>query len=220
MTPLRITFTLDRPMRVPEFPIHLDALLAWSAVMAAGDMGHDDPLLAQEDLPLASEGQGTDAVWCASQLLYRPRSTPELIALTKRYELEAIARRQGEVIAGGPTKIPMGTGPYKAFVLGEPVVWVDRAVAYAIGDAGRIKDLLARITHIGKRRGIGMGRVSATDITPDARAESAWRYRVMPTPCDGYEAIEAVTRPPYWNRANRRIAYIPTHIDGDLYAQS
>ena len=220
MTPLRISFTLDRPMRVPEFPIHLDALLAWSAVKEAEDMGHDTPFDAQEHLPLAREGQGDDAVWCASQLLYRPLSTPEHVTLVKRYELDAIARRQGSLIAGGPNKIPMGTGPYKAFVLGEPVVWVAGVVAYALGEAERIGELLTRITHIGKRRGIGMGRVSATDIQADARAEHAWRYRIMPTPCEGYEPIEAAIRPPYWQRESRRIAYIPTHIDGELYASA
>lgn len=220
MTPLRITFTLDRPMRVPEYPIHLDALLAWAVVTEAGTMGHDNPLDAQEQLPLASEGAGEGAVWCASQLIFRPESSADPLLLTKRFELEAIARKQGTLIAGGPTKIPMGTGPYKAFVLNEPMAWVSCAVAYAVGEAERIGVLLKRITHVGKRRGIGMGRVSAIDIAADARATHAWRCRIMPTPMEGYEAIEATTRPPYWKRENRRVAYIPTHIDGDLYAQS
>lgn len=218
MKPLRITFTLNRPLRHPEYPIHLDALLAWAAVREAERAGSPDPLAAQEHLPLASHGAGADAVWCASQLIFAPIEPPHTHLLVKRFELDALASGRGKVFSSGRNVFTPGSGPFKAFMVMHPMVWTRQVVAYAVGDPERIRELLAAVQSIGKLRRLKMGNIVSRDMVEDERAHAAWRYRVMPAPEPGYAALEANTRPPYWDRTARRVAYAPIEIPGDLHA--
>lgn len=216
MQPLRITLALNRPLVVPDDPIHLDALLAWAAVDQATQEGRDDPLAAQEALPLRREGEGVDAVWCASQLLYTPLDTPQRMLMTKRFELMDFARAKGKVYDGGPNKFTPGTGPYKSFVLNVPLVWTERVVAYCIGDPEAVAALLARVHSVGKYARMNMGAITQRTVAVDARAETGWRYRTMSTPEADFAPVEATTRPPYWRREQRRLAYRPLTIPEDL----
>lgn len=216
MEPLRIEWTLARPLRVPEMPIHADALLAWAAVREAEEAGHPEPLSAQDDLPLASEDGDGGAVWCASQLLWANLAPPQQMLTTKRFEADELATRRGKVYVGGPVALPQGTGPYKGFVITTPTVWTSRVVAYVVGERGRVTELLARVTHIGKQRRIGLGLISSASVVDDPTASERWRFRVMPRPQPGYEPIVAVTRPPYWAQERRQAAWMPLTIPNEV----
>lgn len=217
MEPLRIEWTLVRPLRVPEMPIHADALLAWAAVREAEEAGHPEPISAQEDLPLAHEAGEGGAVWCASQLLWTNLAPPQQLLTTKRFEIDELATRRGKVYAGGPNAMTQGTGPYKSFVITTPVVWTSRVVAYVVGERARLTELLARITHLGKQRRIGLGRISTVSVVDDPTAAERWRLRVMPRPEPGYEPIMAVTRPPYWALERRQPAWAPLNIPTEVF---
>ena len=219
MQPLRINFTLERPMRVPEYPIHLDALLAWASVHLADQAGSAEPYAAQDDLPLQEHGEGDDRVWCASQLLFVPLAPPEQWVMTKRFESDSLAARKGTVFTDGPNKLTQGTGPFKSFMWSESVQWVETVTAYAVGDPAKIESLLAEVKSIGKLRRHYMGAIVSRAITEDARAYEAWKLRVMPTHEPGYEPVQATTRPPYWDRTKQRIAYRPLTIPEDVHAQ-
>lgn len=216
-SPLKITFRLDRPIRCPEYPIHLDALLAWAAVREAEEAGHPHPLEAQENLPLAfEEGEG-GTIWCASHLMWQPLAPPEQVFLTKRFELENLARRKGKVYEGGPNLMTQGTGPYKSFVLQVPTVWTTHVVAYALGDPDRITSLLSKVTHLGKMRRIGLGQIATRHVDLDSKAEHFWKLRIMPRAMPGYEPIFAVTRPPYWGTERRQPAWVPMNIPQEVF---
>jgi len=216
MKPLRVEFRLVRPMRYPESPIHLDALLAWCAVREAEDAGDPDPLAAQERLPLAEDDGEGGRVWCASHLIWQATAPPRQMVITKRFEPEEYARRRGNVFVGGPNIWTQGSGPYKAFVIHHPVIVVDSVSAYCIGDPARIAELLARIQSIGKLRRIGQGMVSGLTVIPDDRAATAWRVRVMPRPVEGYAQSMATTRPPYWRREACQAAWVPITIPEEI----
>lgn len=217
MIPLRVAFRLIRPMCVPAHPIHLDALLAWASVQEAERLGREDAFAAQDDLPLEEYRSNGQKVWCASQLLITPQSPPMQMVMTKRFEIDALARAKGKAFSGGPNKLAMGTGPYKAFVINQPIQWTDTVVAYAIGERERVIELLAYIHSIGKQRRNQMGKISTCTVTEDVRANRAWKLRLMPDPMDGYLPIEATIAPPYWDKTRRQRAYQPINIPGDIY---
>lgn len=197
--------------------MHLDALLAWSAVREAEEAGHPSPLDAQESLPLASDAGEGGAVWCASQLMWQPLAPPNQMMVTKRFELEELARRKGKVYEGGPNQMTPGTGPYKSFMFHVPTVWASQVVAYAIGNLSEVDRLLSRVTHIGKMRRIGLGQIGHYQVDVDQEAERFWKLRIMPRALDGYEPIMAVTRPPYWGSERRQPAWVPMNIPQEVF---
>lgn len=215
--PVKVSFQLTRPMRSPEHPIHLDALLAWSAVREAEEAGHPEPLEAQHQLPLQDQDGPGGKVWCASQLMWQPLAPPEQIFMTKRFELDELASRRGKVYQGGPNVMTQGTGPFKSFVLQAPVVWTRQVVAYGIGDLDRIRQLLARVTHLGKLRRIGLGQIGRYEVEHDPAAEIYWPLRVMPRQVEGYEPMIAVTSPPYWELERRQPAWVPMQIPQEVF---
>jgi len=212
MKPLRVTFTLERPMHPPEMPIHLDALLAWAAVREAEEIGDPDPLAAQERLPLQHEDGPGGAVWCASQVVLSQQGPPQQIFRTKRFEVAPMALAKDRVYAGGANVLTQGTGPFKSFVLPTSVIWSPTAMAWCLGEADRMTELLSRVRSLGKHRGIMLGAITSCTVVEDASARARWRLRVMPRPVEGYVEIEAVTRPPYWQSVRRQPAWMPLQL--------
>ena len=68
---------------------------------------------------------------------------------------------------------------------------------YVVGDADRIRQLLARVTHIGKKRSQGHGRVREWIVEPSS--EDLSDRRPIPSK-DGVEVCGL--RPPYWWHGN------------------
>lgn len=204
MQPLQVTFEIDTPMRAPEEPIHLDALLAWAAVEEAGG-----DIAAQERLPLeryeAKDGQW---VWCASRVIPRVLFRDQMPAI-RAFRPADWARAKGEVFQGGPNKVSPGTGPYKAYQFSIPTIQVDFARAWCIGDPHRVVDLLDRVSHLGKLRRLGCGRVRTVRVEKDPLAEERWKLRTMPDAQEGYRQAHMTLRPPYWDRRARALAWEP-----------
>lgn len=205
---LHVRFTLITPMRAPDAGIHLDALLAWSAVHASMP-----PVIArQEDLPLekytAADGRW---VWKASRLIFRATHR-QALTLTRRLDVDEIARDQGHAFEA--TKLNVltpGTGPYKSYAFRAPLVQVDTAEAWCVGDRQAVKDALQSITHVGKLSRVDCGRIGSISITEDDEPQrERWRLRTMPESAPGYYATAATLRAPYWKRENRDHAWEPS----------
>lgn len=207
MQPLHIVFRLSTPMRAPEAPIHLDALLAWSAVHA----GSVPDLTRQDKLPLdiyrAADGAW---VWKASQLVFQTGHRQSL-PMTRRLDIDECARDQ-HVRFDAPrlNVLTPGTGPFKSYAFRSPLVDVNEAHAWCVGDKADIIDLLRRITHVGKLARIDCGRVANVDVLddPDPSAER-WTIRTMPDARPSFNAAIATLRPPYWQREARVSAWEP-----------
>lgn len=207
---LRVVFELNRPMRIPENPIHLDALLAWAVVDEATEAGHPDPWSLQHELPLERHSSANASQWCwkASMLVARPTSIQFMANRTRGQDGLLISKAM-DVLAAPPNTLPQGSGRYKQFLLSDPLQWVSALTAWCIStDRDRLESLLRRVRHIGKLRAIGAGRVSNLEIHPGEDA-GQWMCRAMPEPMPGYLPVHGALRPPYWDRSARSITYLP-----------
>lgn len=205
MTPFRVEWRLATPMVSPTFPIHLDALLAWAVVDAAGG-----DWTCQDDLPLARAGAGDDWVWRASRVFpevhWRSRYTR-----FRPVEPWSDGMDYGEVLepkGGGSRKT--GTGPYRAYMLQTDLIHVDRARAWGVGDLDAVRTLLERVTALGALRRLDHGRIHDFEVAEDPAAETLWPLRALPSRRDGYVPTVSRLRPPYFLRAQRQQVFEPT----------
>lgn len=210
---LRVDWLLERPITVPPRPLHLDALLAWARVDAAGG-----DISVQHDLPLARFVSGADDdsddswVWKASRVWFKPASTPFLVQTLRKVDYEDMAHDKGTVYEGRINNITPGTGVYKAFDMRTSHQWIHSAHAWCVGDQEQIQELLARVRHLGAKRRNGWGRITSTTVVDDPAAHTAWQWRVLATPQKGYAETTGTLRPPYWDRTQSRIVYEPLEV--------
>ncbi len=205
---LQIVFELDRPMRIPENPIHLDALLAWAVVDEATEAGHPDPWSVQHDLPL--ERHDTAAGWCwkSSMLVADPAGVQFMVNRSRGQDGLSIAQAH-DVLLKAQNVLPQGSGRYKQFLLSDPFQWIKTLTAWCISnDPERVEVLLRRIRHIGKLRVIGAGHVRECHVSPHADSER-WKLRAMPEPLPGYRPVHGALHAPYWDRSARTVTYMP-----------
>lgn len=213
MQPLCIEWRFCSPLVLPsDHPVHLDALLAYACVARAERAGSEDPLSAQEDLPLAQEG----GVWKASQLVFEPYTTPGLFNMVRRFDPDALAAAKGVIFDTRKNKFESGTGKFRAFAMRYPYQWMERAQAWCFGDPEKIEDLLGELTHIGKLARNGFGKVTkrTVSVVSEPQAE-LWRLRAIP--CDRQMELSGASyaprpyrlRPPYWMREGLEMARLP-----------
>lgn len=160
MTPLRITAHLDplgAPLAMPDGYLHIDALLA-AAVCVRDNV---PPILDESDIlpieiPVQREPGGRFHLasaslpvdWLCHEKRYTQRRFPvehaPYMTDMKRVNLAAGAQKN--------FRIPLDNGRVGA------LVW------YLIGELVEIRQLLALISHLGKRRGVGYGKVSRWQV--------------------------------------------------------
>lgn len=207
--PLRVEILFDSPITEPTYPIHLDALVAWAAVEEAYENDAEEPLLAQEALPF-DRAQG---VWCASALSFDACAPPFTVATTKKTDLSAIAEASnGGVLRSAPNKLSINAGPWRQALVYSQCQIVSKAEAWCVGDAQRLRELLGRVSYVGAKRRNGRGRVFFIDVVKDSSASSRWRERILPEAAEGYLPIQAVTSPPYWDRARVTDAWVHPNV--------
>jgi CRISPR type IV-associated protein Csf3 len=115
------------------------------------------------------------------------------------------------LLSGGPSKnyrIPMETGHLRD----DLITW------WCVGDREEIGDLLPHVSHLGKRRAVGLGRVREWRVDPceawpgfpvvrDGRA-----LRPLPTDWPGLDQPALAYRTltyPYWERAREELCAVP-----------
>lgn len=211
--PLRVTAELAGRLSLPGGPLALDALLGW-AVCAAEDA---PPALRPEDL--------------------RPVEIPVMRSACGRFHLASfslhafdhygirwinrrfpIPEAQG-MAAPSLRRIDVQSGPCKSYRIpieaghleGDEMTW------FAVGDAERVRTLIALVTHLGKRRAVGLGRVVRWSVeeceswgegfpivSPQGRA-----LRTLPADWPGLspetERGYRVLTMPYWQRENEEL---------------
>lgn len=163
MIPLRVVAHLSGlggPLSMPDGYIHLDALLA-AAVCLRDEI---PPALTAEELvpieiPVEREPGGrfhlcsaSISAWEQMEVRYLQRRFPVDLAATmtdmKRVNLAAGAQKN--------FRIPMEAGR----VSGDRLTW------FLVGDREGVSALLSLVSHLGKRRGVGLGKVARWEIEP------------------------------------------------------
>jgi CRISPR type IV-associated protein Csf3 len=217
---LKVTFTFTTPVvRDSEYPLHLDALLAWSVVEEAESFGADDAWAAANDLShlLASESSKSGWVWKASALRFTPASERFLMSMIRKSDpllyMDGIDRGRIEMKRQRST-INTGSGQERAYQFLMPHQWMEKAEAWCIGDLEMIAEALARLNGVGKLIRNGFGAIRTINIESDPQAETRWRLRVLPSDMRGAEDCRYVPalhclRAPYWKKTDRILAMEP-----------
>lgn len=199
MEPLRISGRMRGLMVEPERPIAFDGVLAWSAVEIARLEGAENPLEAQERLPLERDNER--GVWKASWVFRRYESPLQRRQQVKRADVPAMldGRNRGHW-AGALDKVSIGTGMYKGAVLDRTYRQVSEVVAWCIGDRDRIEELLGMIQGLGPLRRQGFGRISEWTVEAAPEARDRWMQRSLPDNPGGFLRSSGALSPPYWRQ--------------------
>ncbi|MCK9513111.1 MAG: hypothetical protein M0R28_18045 [Pigmentiphaga sp.] len=152
MEPLQITATLCSPMAVPLYPVALDGLLGAAICERRGLMATVGEFQHVE-VPIQRSACGRYHL--ASVAHYKPL----------RFEQGWITKRpcvdEFKLFGGGKIRsVNTGTGRNKAYRIPMSMAIVAELRWWAVGDREQIEALLGLVTHIGKRRAAGNGRVA------------------------------------------------------------
>lgn len=200
---LKITFHLDGTgvYYDPYEPIHLDALMAWALMPFHRGKGSQAPTRNEEPfdvpLPLDRWEMGKAWGWKASALFPEGVTAESLQYWRKRFRQSRI-----EITSGSPN---LQNGTYREYNTPLPLLLCHRMVAYAVGDRGRVDQVLRKhIKYLGKKNAYGKGKVLSVETEVVDYEWSMYKdgkpMRFLPN----NEGIRMVRpRPPYWNNCGR-----------------
>lgn len=219
--PLKITFTFASPVVMDsEYPIHLDALLAYAMVESACENRVADAWLEGTNLPLERAGEGDSWVFKASRLIFMPAAPREMLNMQRKSDPTIFYDEFDKGLWGFPlskngapsTKTPptinTKSGQFRAYQFYVAVQWMEKAEAWCVGDRGAIEQLLGRLAYVGKMGRNGWGAISDIRVEVDPEANEKWAIRVLPedvpgTPGIEYTSVMSPPRAPYWNKCAR-----------------
>lgn len=215
LDPIVVTATIGGPIHAPDGLPMLDGLLAWATAARDGLPMVLTAADAQDiDLPLQRSACGR--LWLCSQ------GSGEVEAAELRYTNKRPAIEQIQTLAEPKMKrVDIGAGANKGYRIPRPVSYLveDRITWWAIGDVGAVRALLELVTHIGKKRSVGWGRVVGWRVEPVSPWDGFPVLRdgmpLRPLPLDwpglapaaptGFRTVS----PPYWNHANENLCAVP-----------
>ncbi len=222
LEPLRVRAWLRTPV-VCEPALPLDGILhyqalrerygAESATVPGGLPGRSEESIPI--LPLAVRDDGGKPHWYyASSWAQWPERADGQDTWNKR-----LATTHVELLSdtGRPVRVQISRGRYRAYHM--PIFYRSALHVewYCCGDVERLAALLAPVTHIGKKRSQGWGRVMRWEIEPVAEDWSVWRngklMRTIPIlaaqDLDCGQAWYGI-RPPYYQSANQTLVWLPS----------
>ena len=220
MKPLKVTFTFTSPLVTDsEYPVHLDALLAWAEADEAEAFGQENPWELAEDLShlLDNEGEGENLVWKASMLRFTPASEKLPINMIRKTDPEEYLQdldRGAFKPKRSLTRVDTRSGQQRAYQLYMLCQWIEKAEAWGVGDIDLVKDRLARLHNVGKLARNGFGLIKEIIVEPCAEAADLWQVRVLPKGSAGakgfaYAPVLHCLRAPYWKVINQVEALEP-----------
>jgi CRISPR type IV-associated protein Csf3 len=220
MVPFKVTFTLTSPVVTDsEYPVHLDALLAWAEADEAEAFGQDNPWELADDLShlLDSEGEGDHLVWKASILRFTPASEKLPINMTRKCNPEDYLRdldRGAFKPKRSLTRVNTRSGQLRAFKFYALCQWMEKVEAWGVGDLDLVRERLGRLHNIGKLARNGFGMIREVVVEPCDEAAELWRVRVLPKGIKGAKGVHYAPglhclRAPYWKKINQVEALEP-----------
>lgn len=204
MIPLHITATLAGPIGLPYQPIALDALLGYALTQRDGiDPAATAAECAILPIPLAVSPCGRYYLASAAVGAVEERGLGHTHRRFPVEQAQLFGRRLGNLkITAGPAKsyrIPRE----ESHLIGDRLEW------WAVGDLDAVRELLGWVTHLGKRRAVGLGRVASWRVVPCAPwgkgfpvSRDGVPLRTLPANHPGipesWPRTLGVLAPPYW----------------------
>lgn len=220
MQPFKVTIRFQSPLVTDsEYPTHLDALIAWAVADEAEASGSATAWTDADDLSFALDSEENDngKVWKASRLLFTPQTERVLMNMIRKSKPEMIMEDYDAGYFTHPRQvnsINTNSGQYRAYQLLIAHQWMEKAEAWGVGDIDVVKDLLFRLSNVGKMGRNGFGLISSIEVIPCAEAEVQWRLRVLPQGMDGVPGVAYAPGfhclvAPYWRKSNQVVAQEP-----------
>lgn len=212
---LVVRCALASPIVLPERTIALDGLLAAAAVRMTNQplasSAHECVLV---EIPVQRSECGRFHLASVAQFDIDKRSSS---FTNKRFPIKEATTMSTM------KRVEESTGPTKAFRIPREHLHVDKLEWYCIGNAQFIQNLLAGVTSLGKKRGVGMGEVVIgswlVDVVPPWDGFPVLRSGVplRPLPVDWpglgeHEESYARLSYPYWDRSKEELCAIPTRV--------
>lgn len=162
MEPLRITAKLDTPVSMPSGALQFDAVLA--AAVAKRD-NIPPACTAAEMVPIDIPVQRSEC----GRFHLTTSSFQDAEIHHLRYTNRRMPVEQLQWMGDGKTKtVNLAAGAQKHFRVPMETMHVkgDRVQLWCVGDANEIRMLLTLVTHLGKRRAVGLGKVVSWTVEP------------------------------------------------------
>ena len=146
--------------------------------------------MVDAELPLEKRGEGDDWYWACSFACGEPKKE-EILHWHKRFDFDLgtqyvdFEKRRG--------RVDVKSGHYKNYRMPLVTYLIPKLEWYAIGDLKQVEALVNEITHIGKKRSQGFGRVQRWTV--EEWPEDLSFLRAIPDPNGD---MEMGIRPPYW----------------------
>jgi hypothetical protein len=154
VTPVRIRALLDGGIQLSQGPVAIDALLAWvvckleaRAPITAGDVPAVDIPIAKEPAGRFHLASFALAEWDLYERRFVQRKFP--VGPAQRLAVEKFKRINISAGAQKSYRIP----GQMAHAVDDTLTW------YAIADECAVRDALRFVTHLGKRRAVGRGKI-------------------------------------------------------------
>lgn len=215
--PLVVMAHLNGPVSMPIGAIALDGLLA--DVIAIREQlisAYTADEVVPIDIPVQLEPGGRFHLCSFS------------VSETEMYETRFVQRRpviaEAQMLGPSINRIQINAGPNKAFRIPMETRYIRRDILdwYCIGDRAGIEELLGMVTHLGKRRGVGLGEVrkwtvKRTTPWPEGFPVVMNGRPLRPLPLDWPSlkmwktAYRTITYP-YWLREREQICAVPPTI--------
>ena len=146
--------------------------------------------MVDAELPLEKRGEGDDWYWACSFACGEPKKE-EILHWHKRFDFDLgtqyvdFEKRRG--------RVDVKSGHYKNYRMPLVTYLIQKLEWHAIGDLKQVEALVNEITHIGKKRSQGFGRVQRWTV--EEWPEDLSFLRAIPDPNGD---MEMGIRPPYW----------------------
>jgi CRISPR type IV-associated protein Csf3 len=213
--PLRIEIRLSN-MFISTMPVHLDDLLAASAVKQAriqlckSELESEDYASIIDNLPIQKHWAGDEWVYKASILNYTSMQGKFMRPYSRRINATEFAVRRDEgVLAVKANNLNLLSGPLKSAIGYMPTASYVVATAYCVGNANRVSALLSNLSNIGKKHSRGQGVVLSINVTETEEDDNSWKKRFLPlSMIDIKQKEHAVVanigiKPPYWKNDHK-----------------
>jgi CRISPR type IV-associated protein Csf3 len=197
---------------LPDGGLYLDSLLVYQVARERGLVCLDATMLSPIEIPIAKEPGGRFYLCSAGQSV-------EIEAEMQHTVRRPIVAEAQRLATTRLRRIDITGGENKGYYLPRPVGYLENGIEWwCLGEAEELRRLLSCVTHLGKRRAVGLGRVDAWSVEPCEPwpgfpvVRDGKPLRRLPIGWPGVEEARCgfgTIAPPYWDQSREEPCLLP-----------